>query len=126
MRTLIDGPMMRLPVSHEWTAAGFFRYEATAWRLAGWDDACEAAVWRAASPCDEAAPLRDLHEAGYTPTQLQHVGRVVRRHVAAWTVALVQPERRAEPSVEDEVIDLREPAMSSGPPALQLLETALV
>jgi hypothetical protein len=81
----------RLPVSARWSEAGFKRAEADAWRHAGWQEADAAARWREASREDRPSQLRQLHEAGYTPDQVQRTGRFVRSHVAAWTAAVVPP-----------------------------------
>lgn len=81
----------RLPMSARWSTAGFKRADADAWRHAGWREADDAARWRAASSADRPGPLRQLHDAGYTPDQLCATGRLVRSHVAAWTAAVVPP-----------------------------------
>ena len=115
----------RLPMSARWSEAGFKRADADAWRHAGWREADDAARWRAASTADRPGPLRQLHDAGYTPDQLQATGRFVRSHVAAWTAAVVPPASGGPPLGEaraagasaalgrisvdggDDVIDLR-------------------
>jgi hypothetical protein len=81
----------RLPVSARWSEAGFKRADADAWRRAGWPEADDAARWRDASRADRPGPLRGLRDAGYTPDQLRATGRFVRRHLAAWTAAVVSP-----------------------------------
>ena len=78
-------------MSASWSEAGFRRHEAETWRSAGWHDASAAASWMAASPADTPAHLRRLHDAGYSTEQLRQTGRFARRHVAAWTAAMLKP-----------------------------------
>ena len=88
-------------VWYRWRDAGFGRQEADAWQQAGWSDASVAADWMAASPGDSPDVLHTLHDAGYTAEQLRHTGRTTRRHVAAWTAALLAPEHGGPPLARD-------------------------
>ena len=103
------GTARKPAVSFGWNAAGFGRSDAAAWRDAGWSDPSSAAEWSATCPGDRPDVLADLRDSGYSIEQLRRTARVARRHVAAWTAALVGP---ADPEryIDDRgntVIDLR-------------------
>ena len=96
-------------VSFVWSKAGFGRHDAAAWRDAGWNDPSAAAEWSATCPGDTPDQLRQLLDCGYSLDQVRQTARVARRHVAAWTAALVGP---ADPELQvdtdgNTVIDLR-------------------
>ena len=78
-------------VAAAWHQAGFGHQQAVDWQHAGWRDPGTAAAWMTASPGDDPGHLRMLHDAGYSPDQLRQARRVARRHVAAWTAALLPP-----------------------------------
>ena len=108
--TLTGSATTRKPaVSFVWSAAGFGRHDAAAWREAGWHDPRAAAEWSATCPGDSPDLLLQLRDSGYSLEQLRQTARLARRHVAAWTAALARP---AEPerSIDvdgNTIIDLR-------------------
>ena len=93
-------------VSFVWSKAGFGRHDAAEWRQAGWSDPTAAAEWSATSPEDPPEVLIQLRDSGYSLDQLRQTARVTRRHVAAWTAALVRPAE-VEVVGDDIIIDLR-------------------
>jgi len=104
-RTAAPAHLTRHPtVSHVWSEAGFGRQEAEAWRRAGWHDAGVAADWLAASPGDSPDLPRSLHDAGYTAEQLRQTRRTTRRHIAAWTAALLPPAHGGSPIARDRAV----------------------
>jgi hypothetical protein len=105
MSTMVSVETRKPAVSFVWSKAGFDRQDAAEWRQAGWSDPTTAAAWSATSPDDGPDVLMQLRDSGYSLDQLRHTARVTRRHVAAWTAALVRP---AQVDVDDDlVIDLR-------------------
>jgi len=107
--TAEPGTRRKPAVSFGWSAAGFGRHDAAEWRQAGWGDPHAAAEWSAACPDDSPDLLHQLRESGYSIDQLRQTARVARRHVAAWTAALVRPAD-AELYIDADgntVIDLR-------------------